>query len=86
MELLQGRSISRRFIPVHFEQHVWTIPRNTNPVERWQEGVRKRTTPRRSLADDRSSEGVVYAMVAGVEPDVPRRIHTRLGLFQRLPS
>ena len=45
--------------------------RTTNPEECYQHEIRKRAIPRRRSAGDRSCERIVYAIVAGVEPDVP---------------
>ena len=65
------RNFGKTLIYMQFEKRLWKTLRTTNPVERYQQEVRRRTNPMRSFADDRSCQRIVYAIVAGVEPDAP---------------
>ena len=65
------RSFGKTLVYMQFEKRLWKILRTTNPVERCQQEVRRRTNPMRSFADDRSCRRTVYAIVAGVDPDMP---------------
>jgi putative transposase len=64
------RNFGKTLVYMQFEKHLWKTLRTTNPVERYQQEVRRRTIPMRSFADDKSCERIVYAVVAGVEPDL----------------
>ena len=65
------RNFGKTLVYMQFEKCLWRTLKTTNPVERYQQEVRRRTNPMRSFANDRSCERIVYAVVAGVEPDVP---------------
>ncbi len=64
------RNFGKTLVYMQFKKHLWKTLRTTNPLERHQEEVRRRITPMRSFADDKSCERIVYAIVAGVEPDM----------------
>lgn len=64
------RNFGKTLVYMQFEKHLWKTLRTTNPVERYQQEVRRRTIPMRSFADDKSCERIVYAVVARVEPDM----------------
>jgi len=66
------RNFGKTLVYMQFEKRLWKTLRTTNPVERYQQEVRRRTNPMRSFANDRSCERIVYAIVAGVEPDVSK--------------
>jgi len=70
------RSLRRNFgwtlVHMQFQRHLWPTLRTTNPIERYQEEIRRRTNPMRSFADDRSCERIVYALTTALDPDVPR--------------
>ena len=66
------RNFGKTLVYMQFEKRLWKTLRTTNPVERYQQEVRRRTNPMRSFADDRSCQRIVYAIVAGVEPGVPK--------------
>ncbi len=69
------RSLRRNFgwtlTYMQFQRHLWPTLRTTNPIERYQEEIRRRTNPMRSFADDRSCERIVYALTTVLEQDVP---------------
>jgi transposase-like protein len=65
------RNFGKTLVYMQFEKRLWKTLRTTNPVERYQQEVRRRTIPMRSFANDRSCERMVYVIVAGVEPDAP---------------
>lgn len=69
------RSLRRNFgwtlVYMQFQKHLWQTLRTTNPIERYQEEIRRRTNPMRSFADDRSCERIVYALTTVLDPDVP---------------
>jgi putative transposase len=69
------RSLRRNFgwtlAYMQFQKHLWQTLRTTNPIERYQEEIRRRTNPMRSFADDRSCERIVYALTTVLDPDVP---------------
>ena len=69
------RSLRRNFgwtlVYMRFQKHLWQTLRTTNPIERYQEEIRRRTDPMRSFADDRSCERIVYALTTVLDPDVP---------------
>lgn len=64
------RNFGKTLVYMQFEKQLWKTLKTTNPVERYQQEVRRRTKPMRSFADDRSCQRIVYAIVAGVEPEV----------------
>jgi putative transposase len=66
------RNFGKTLVYMQFEKRLWKTIRTTNPVERYQQEVRRRTRPMRSFADHRSCERIIYAIVAGAEPDVPK--------------
>jgi transposase-like protein len=55
---------------MQLQKHLWQTLRTTNPIERYQEEIRRRTNPMRSFADDRSCERIVYALTTVLDPDV----------------
>lgn len=69
------RSLRRNFgwtlVYMRFQRHLWQTLRTTNPIERYQEEIRRRTNPMRSFADDKSCERIVYALTTALDPDVP---------------
>jgi len=66
------RNFAKTLVHMQFQKHLWKTIRTTNPVERYQEEVRMRTTKMRSFADDRSCERIIYALVAGDTEDMHR--------------
>lgn len=66
------RNFGRTLVYMQFQKHLWKTLRTTNPIERYQEGIRRRTNPMRSFADDRSCERIVYVLTTALDPDVPR--------------
>lgn len=64
------RNFGKTLVYMQFEKRLWKTLRTTNPVERYQQEIRRRTRPMRSFADDKSCQRIVYAIVAGVEPEV----------------
>jgi transposase-like protein len=69
------RSLRRNFgwtlVYMQFQKHLWKTLRTTNPIERYQEEIRRRTDPMRSFADDRSCERIVYALTTVLDPGMP---------------
>jgi putative transposase len=65
------RNFGKTLTHMQFDRHLWKTLRTTNPVERFQQEVRRRTRNMRSFPDDRSCERIVFALVAGKIEDVP---------------
>jgi putative transposase len=65
------RNFGKTLTHMQFEKHLWKTLRTTNPVERFQQELRRRTRNMRSFPDDRSCERIVFALVAGEIEDVP---------------
>lgn len=65
------RNFGKTLVHMQFERKLWPTLRTTNPVERYQQEVRRRTRPMRGFPDDRSCERIVFALVAGTMEDVP---------------
>lgn len=65
------RNFGKTLTHMQFEKHLWRTLRTTNPVERFQQEVRRRTRNMRSFSDDRSCERIVFALVAGKVEDMP---------------
>jgi putative transposase len=63
------RNFARTLVHMQLEKHLWKTIRTTNPIERYQQEVRRRTRPMRSFADDASCERIVYAIIAAIEQD-----------------
>lgn len=65
------RNFGKTLTHMQFERHLWRTLRTTNPVERFQQEVRRRTRGMRSFPDDRSCERIIFALVAGKAEDMP---------------
>ena len=65
------RNFGKTLVHMQFEKKLWPTLRTTNPVERYQQEVRRRTRPMRGFPDDKSCERIVFALVAGTMEDVP---------------
>ena len=61
------RNFGRTLAFMQFERHLWDTLRTTNPIERYQQEIRRRTDTMRSFADDRSCERIVNALVLALE-------------------
>ncbi len=61
------RNFGRTLVFMQFEKHLWDTLRTTNPIERYQQEIRRRTDTMRSFADDKSCERIINALVLAKE-------------------
>ncbi len=61
------RNFGKTLVFMQFEKQLWCTIRTTNPIERYQQEIRRRTDTMRSFADDRSCERIVNALVLAKE-------------------
>ena len=61
------RNFGKTLLFMQFEKHLWDTLRTTNPIERYQQEIRRRTDTMRSFADDRSCERIINALVLAKE-------------------
>lgn len=61
------RNFGKTLVFMQFEKHLWDTLRTTNPIERYQQEIRRRTDTMRSFADDRSCERIINALVLAKE-------------------
>jgi putative transposase len=61
------RNFGRTLVFMQFEKHLWDTLRTTNPIERYQQEIRRRTDTMRSFSDDKSCERIVNALVLAIE-------------------
>ena len=57
------RNFGKTLVFMQFESHLWDTIRTTNPIERYQQEIRRRTDTMRSFADDKSCERIINALV-----------------------
>jgi transposase-like protein len=66
------RNFNKTLAFMQFEKHLWRTLRTTNPLERYQQEIRRRIRPMRSFRDYRSCERIVYAIALALNKDMPK--------------